>query len=492
MKLAAIVRSKWVLACLAIAFAVGVLVRWWLLGASQGAVSADEAYTGLQALRILDGDVPLVIEGQAYTAVFDSYFLAPIFWLFGPSVLVLKLLPMVWWFIASGLLLRIAMGLRGRAVGVVTGSLFWVAPGCLIVLSTRAYEGYGIGVVAVLVACLTAQRSVNEPESVLRTAVITGAASGLAFYAHPMYAAVVLPLLLVPSFVHRAEWRRWWLPVGASALFVNVPLLVWNLRNDWATLDQPADNGSTYMGRLVVQFSQVIPRVMGLRDLDGSWTLSRLVVGMVLVAFAVLVTVGLIDLLRGEPAGRVVASAVVLCWPILAIFRNTNFFADGRYGIVFFPFVLVAFVIGLRLVAVGIRWITVGAVVFVVWCLVLIVPWVDANQGPRRGDPNVDASEVVKLAESRGFDSIAGSFWWVLPVEYLSDRRIRGGVEGEPLTVRLPDSQAMVESTPDDELPYVFSAGDEQTNVMRMPIGSYERVEIGDAVVYLPQTKGSG
>ena len=471
---------------------IGLAFRWWIFGASQGAVSADEAYTGLQALRILDGDLPLVIEGQAYTAVFDSYLLAPILGLVGASVWVLKALPLVWWALASVLIARIAIKTVSRPTALVVGALFWVAPGALMLLSTRAYEGYGLGLIFVLAACSAAQRSVSGTHPETRTSIVVGAMVGLALYAHPMYLAVVAPILVLPSIKHRRDTRRWWLPMIASLVLANVPLIVWNVRNGWSTLDQPSSESSTYFGRLGSLLSDVTPRVFGLRDLDGLWTLGAPTALVVLVLIGVLVARGIVVLARRDSANRVVAVTATLSLPLLAVFRSTVFVEDARYGIVFFPFLLVALVVGATSFNSGEMKPFVIGVVMVVWSALLVVPWLSENQGPRRGDPNADARGVIGVLHDRGFDSVAGSFWWVLPIEYLSNREIRGAVAGDPFTVRVVDSQRLVEAKPNEAVPYVFSAGDEQTSVLPLPVGSYERMEIGDAVVYLPRAEGSG
>ena len=75
----------------------GLLMRLHLLRTPAGMLNADEAYTGLQSLAILRGDLPVVIRGAGYTAVLDSYFFAPFVWIFGAHVVPLKLLSSLWW-----------------------------------------------------------------------------------------------------------------------------------------------------------------------------------------------------------------------------------------------------------------------------------------------------------------------------------------------------------------------------------------------------------
>ena len=74
----------------ALVLLVGLWARWRVLGSVQGTLNADEAYTGLQAMAIRDGDLPVVIRGAAYTGVVDAYVLAPIHAALGAHPVMLK------------------------------------------------------------------------------------------------------------------------------------------------------------------------------------------------------------------------------------------------------------------------------------------------------------------------------------------------------------------------------------------------------------------
>jgi len=104
-------RERIAVAAVAVA---GLALRLWILRTPQGALNADESYTGLQAMEILRGDVPVVFEGQAYTAVLESYVFAPFVWLFGAPIVALKLLPSVLWAVAAVLVHRACRFLVAR------------------------------------------------------------------------------------------------------------------------------------------------------------------------------------------------------------------------------------------------------------------------------------------------------------------------------------------------------------------------------------------
>ena len=220
-----------------------------------GALNADEAYTGLQAMSILNGELPVIMGGAGYTAIFDSYFFVPFVWIFGAHVVPLKLLSSLWWAGAALLMYWLAKRFVGRSWGLLAASMVWVAPGALMLLSTRAYEAYGLGLLVSVLTAFATIRIVADHELPRRWVMLAGAGAGLAFYLHPMFIAVALPMMMVPCWIHRREIRRWWIPATGSAIFVNAPLLLWNVRNSWPSLSQPAPSTESVPTRFLRFFT---------------------------------------------------------------------------------------------------------------------------------------------------------------------------------------------------------------------------------------------
>ncbi len=75
----------------ALALALALVIRLYFLIQSHGMVEADEAIFGVQAERILHGELPIYLYGQAYMASWDAYLAAPLIALFGPSGTVLHM-----------------------------------------------------------------------------------------------------------------------------------------------------------------------------------------------------------------------------------------------------------------------------------------------------------------------------------------------------------------------------------------------------------------
>jgi len=246
-------------------------MRVHLLRTPLGSLNADEAYTGLQAMSILNGELPVLMGGAGYTAIFDSYFFVPFVWIFGAHVVPLKLLSSLWWAGAALLMYWLAKRFVGRSWGLLAGSMVWVAPGALMLLSTRAYEAYGLGLLVSVLTAFATIRIVTDRELPRRWVMLAGAGAGLAFYLHPMFIAVALPIMAVPCWIHRREIRRWWIPAAGSAIFVNMPLLLWNVRNSWPSLAQPAPSTESAPTRLGRFFTGLLPRSFGLKNPGGDW-----------------------------------------------------------------------------------------------------------------------------------------------------------------------------------------------------------------------------
>lgn len=480
----------------------GLLMRLHLLRTPAGMLNADEAYTGLQSLAILRGDLPTVIRGAGYTAVLDSYFFAPFVWIFGAHVVPLKLLSSLWWSGAAVLMYVLAKRFVGRSWGLLAASMVWVAPGALMLLSTRAYEAYGLGLLISVLTAYATNRVVTDRDLDRRWAMLAGAGAGLAFYLHPMFIAVALPMVLVPCWVHRREIRGWWIPAVGSAVFVNIPLLFWNVRHSWPSLSQPAPATESAVTRLGRFFSGLLPRAFGLRNPGGEWIWGSVSIVLYVVLLAFIVW-GVIGLARLGPRGLVLALPTVLCWPILSLFSNMGFVDDGRYAIVGFPFLVIAFVVGVRSLVVLIKWSQFTGYVApvmagILWVTVFLIPWVNDYAPDVVDDPNANVQAIVDVLVAEKYSYAAGNYWLTLPIEYQSDRRVVTAVAGHPWGVIFPwqpqfpwgvrfaDTQAEVMAAYPSDVAYVFLSGDEQVGALRLPVEEYERREVGGAVLYLP------
>ena len=478
--------SRWVLAT----FALGLGLRIWVLMSSLGSANADETYTGLQSVEILHGHLPVVIGAIRYTAPLESYLYAPFVAVFGLHTVPLKLLPSIGWLIASVLMIGAARRIVNDATALLAGALIWLAPGALLVVATRAYEAYSTGLAIVVAALWAVLVAVQRAEKLRpRDSVLAGFLLGLAFYAHPMFLAVALPMGATATWVHRRRVRAWLLPAALSFFAANSLFILWNAINQWPSLSQPAVETNGPLSRFAHFFDELAPRVFGLRKTDGSWVYG---VGLSLalyLAVGCVIVIGVVQLARSRRADQmVVVSVVVVSWFVMAGFTNLSFVIDGRYGIINFPFLALAFAVGaqhlLRSRSFANLWLVVA------WVALFTVPWVTQQGGRDIGDPNAQITTVISILSDRGFDSVAGTYWLVFPLEYVSGQEIRVAVSGHPYVILLPDSQRLVQATPSDRLAFLFAAPAPEALLM-YPVDQYELIRVGSLYLYLPTAASS-
>ncbi len=481
----------------AIAVVVGILTRWWVLSTPWGVLNADEAVTGLGAIDAIHGRFDVVIPGNAYTANLESYLFAPFVAVFGAHVTPLKLLPIVLWAGACIVLAMVVRRIAGALAGVVAGALLWLVPGALLVLSTRAYLAYAGGLLLVTASLVTLIGVLESEVPVARRSAVAGLFVGLAVWAHPMYLAVLIPACTVVGIRHLKRWRGWWLPAGASALVVNLPWIVWNLRHDYPSLagEVVDDSRGTYLQRLGRFFSGLLPRDLGLLDQGGTrWIFGRPTSIAVYLMVLVVVGIGGLRLARSGRGGRMLAICLVAVWPIMAVFSPLGFVLDGRYGIGPTPLVFAALGIGVAELAqrAGRTRPTLTPVTSVaavaLWVAVLVVPYQWRIIGHHRvADPNASQAALIDFLDTNRIDYVAGSYWVVLPVTYFTNARIPSAVTpGFP--IRYPHYQRIVEAADPSQVAFVFQPSDENPGALLQPPGGYDRVEVAGFIVYLPKS----
>jgi hypothetical protein len=487
---------------------VGYLIRAHVLLTPLGELNADEAFTGLQALEIAKGDFPIVYRGIGYTGVIDSYVFAPIAMVFGARVVLLKLLTSLWWIGSSIVMFRLVRSIQRDSGSEhperwawLAAGMIWLTPGAMMVVSTRAWEAYGLLMLTTFASGAVVRRLLLSDVPDRKAVMLAGALVGAAFYLHPMTLASTIPIVLVACWKFRRLLRAWWLPAVGSAFVVNVPFLAWNVKNGWLSLSQPSPPMNSVWDRFGGFFGGLLPRAFGMMNSDGAWTWGAASF-VIYLAFMILVVGGILRLVREVPGGLAIAFPAVLCWPLLALFNNMWFVDDGRYSSVGFPFLIVSAVVGFDGLLRRFRFRSTSrfafATMLVAWVSILVVPWVMVNAGSRVDDPNERTDVLVSVIEGEGFRFAAGNYWLMNPIEYQSDQRIHVAVAGHPWGAVFPwrpklpwgvsftKRQVEVLGQSPLDVAYVFLAGDEQVGALPLPVEQYERRELMGAVLYLP------
>lgn len=482
--------KRWI--AVAIVVLAGIVLRVLLLRSSMGALFADEAYSGLQSLGVVrDGRFPIIIDGNVYSAALEAYLFGPVLTHTGGSIDVLKWLFIGIWAAGAAVTFGAGRSQRDTRSGALAATLVWLAPGAMLVLSTRAYMGYSLGlaVTAGVVWCATvvADRAVPAP----RSSACLGFLAGLAFYLHPMFGAVAAPLVAVVAFVHFRDWRRWWLPAVGAALAANAAFIGWNAINGWPSLHSTLPFEGTYIERLKGFVTGLLPRAFGLRTFTGEWVLGR---SLSLAVYGLLlggVIAGCVVLVRASarPSRWLIPVALAASFPLMALLTPLIFVADGRYAIIVFPLFAIALGATLSAIVTAMsgRQFAAGLVgVAALWAAITVVPFVNQQQGFDEADSNAWQQRVIARLDDAGITRVAGNYGLVLPIEYRSDQQIRVAIAGNPYVIRFPSSQRIVQGSPPDEVAFLFPPGDQDPGWFYLPLDEYRVEDLGGIILYLP------
>jgi len=180
--------------------ALGIALRLYLLFSSHLIIEADEALVGLQAFGILRGERPLFYPAQLHNGSFESYLVALVFVLLGPSPLTLKLVPLIF---SIGFIFAtygLAKEIYNPEVGLLSALFVAFCPLLLTSVSLKAWAGYIETPVLGSVALLLLYRALYvEKETKQRWVAILalGAVSGLGLWVNPQYFYYLGPVTLL-------------------------------------------------------------------------------------------------------------------------------------------------------------------------------------------------------------------------------------------------------------------------------------------------------
>jgi hypothetical protein len=445
-------------------------------------VNSDEALTGLQAYNVLQGHFALLVEGNDYGGALESYLTAPLLLITNGTV-ALKAVPIALSFVAGGALAWAATPLLGRRFALVAGATSWVSSGAAVVLWSLSYMGYASGAVAMIVTIGCAVRLMTMPHPGL--ALGGGLAAGVALWGHPIF-GVVAALAWLP--VLGVIWRR---PLSIAMAAVGgvlgaVPWLLYLSRHGAPRIPQ-SDRPTTYIERVQIILTELLPSGFGLRSPGGAWIEPFSVIRVVAVVLVVGALTGLVVLpLRTGPAGLPFTVAGLGAVPALAAFQALSGSADGRYAVAFMPTLLVGLFGWTRL---GGGWerppLAVAAAIPVVWGLLACVPSLHASVSWTWEDPNENAETAVADLQQRGITAVRGEYWTVYVLDYYA----RGQLDSWPDAVpRLPDDVARAQLTRSSRVAQVYDAGAVERGAVTLPLPreDYILVPAGRWEIWVP------
>ena len=198
---------------------------------------ADQAIVALMAKHLAEGrTLPVLTYGQDYQLAIEAWLAAPVFWLFGPSVLALKL-PLLAINIALAVLLiallERELGLR-PGLGLLVTSLFILAPPGTAIYFLEASGGQVEPLFAALLLWVTRRRPV-----VFGTILAFGFLQRV-FTAYALGALVLIELLDRSLFTAKGMRRKLEAALAFTAVWQGIGLVRAQAGSAWG----PATSGS--------------------------------------------------------------------------------------------------------------------------------------------------------------------------------------------------------------------------------------------------------
>lgn len=483
----------------------GVGLRVWILAGPLGALDSDEAIVGLMARRI-PGEVPAFFWGQTYGGSQEAILAGVSFRIFGPTVLALKLVPMVLAAVSTWLTWRVGrrtIGERGARLGA---ALFWAAPAAFVWWSTKERGHYWATLVLGLVAVLLVLRLAEAEEEggappgrwtrlargwLPQTAVL-GLAVGLGWWASAHIVLLAVPAVAWLVWRDRRYLVRLWAAFPTAVLGA-LPWIVASAREGWTVFEvasQPGSNG--YLDHLLGFFAEGLPRAVGVLEPFGEswlpWGLGR-------VAYAVLLGGFLWALVR-RPPGTGPLLAIGAAYPFLfALSPVVWWLEDARYLLFLGP--VLSLLLAVAIVGragpgpSGSRALRVVGASTVVLALSAagIGLMTAARVAPLAPDAPVpaDLGPLIRTLERHGADRVFAHYWIAHRLTFESRERLVATPRRED---RFPEADRLVREAPRPA--YVFVRGSAAS--LRFLVGleargvEHRRIETPDGrfTVYLP------
>lgn len=243
----------------------GVALRFFVYRSMLGAEDSDEAILGLMVRHAAHGHLTAFLWGEAYGGILEVLLTVPVFWLFGSSVLALRVVPIALDVATAFLVWRVGRRTIGEPAARVAAAVYWIWPAWSVYEHVHQVGFYASDCFFTALILLLVLRAKESPTAVSVGAL--GLVCGLAEYQTQQIVTIAIPALAWLVWRRRRVLRYAWL-AAILALVGLLPALVWNLQNDWATLKVKSGGDFSYVERLHVLVATVLPEELGLRFVD--------------------------------------------------------------------------------------------------------------------------------------------------------------------------------------------------------------------------------
>jgi 4-amino-4-deoxy-L-arabinose transferase-like glycosyltransferase len=403
----------------AVAGAAGIALRVWAYRSPVAAPDSDEAIVGLMARHLLHGEVTTFYWGQPYGGTQEVFLVAPLFAVFGTSLVALRVVPIALVAVACVLVWRVGLRTIGPRAAVAAACVLWLWPPYTIAHTMREYGFYGSNLVYCALLVLLGLRIVERP-SLARVGAF-GFVLGLAFWQTAQIIPIALPVIAWVAWKAPRALRHAWLGV-LLAVVGALPWLIWNVRHDFGSFLTRSDPGSYAHGMRLLA-SPLVPMLLGLRaPLTAQLLLPKVVVYAIYVGLLALFVYG-----AWRTWGRrasilyVVASGFVLLWPVSH--RVTLLTSHPVYLVVVSP------VLALLVAQIGTTWVRAAAVVALVGVVSVVTlhrmnVWFRTD--PDHWPPNVPRSfaPLTAALERLGVRHVYANYWIAYKLAFDSREKI--------------------------------------------------------------------
>jgi Dolichyl-phosphate-mannose-protein mannosyltransferase len=493
-------RSVDPLGVLVVAAAVaGLALRIAVHRSSLGVIDGDEAVWGLMARHVLDGEFTAFYWGQSYGGTQEVLLTAPLFGVFGTSVLAMRAVPVALTAVAAVLVWRIGRRTIGEPAASAAALLFWVWPPYLIWKSVRAHGFYGSGIVLAGLVLLLVLR-LGERRSRLDFALL-GLVLGLGCWQTPQIVPVALPALAWLMWRRPSAWREAW-PAPPAFLVGALPWIYSNIAHGWWSFT--VSTGDTpYVLRLRGFFSSTLPMVVGLRiPFTSEWPLGPVLSGVVYVAVVGLLAIAAWRTRRNP--NMVLLSSVAAAYPFLYALSPATWLVDEpRYVVMLLPVAVLLLAQPLTTFGRG-ALAVVGAIAFSSLVLIQVA---SSPEYDRRADGQYiprDFAPLVAELDRRGLARVYSNYWIAYRLDFETRERIiaaeallyslavRGGTVAPRVPTRPDDNRykpydTKVRATPSSGYVLLRDSADEARARPLLEANGYARTVLDRFVIYQPK-----
>ena len=425
----------------ALAGVAGVVLRVWVHRSALGVPDSDEAVVGLMARHASGGELTTYFWGQAYGGSQEVLATVPLFWVAGSGWVTLRLVPVAISAITAVVVWRVGLRTMGDRAAVVAGCLSWIWPPFVIYKLTHQWGFYASGALYAALLLLLALRMVERPTRV--RVGLFGLVLGLALWQSAQLVPVVVPVIAWAVWRERAWLRHAWLAI-VLAIVGALPSIVWNMRHDWASFMSPIDDTTTYVHRLRVFVSPLLPMLLGLRT---PFTQERLLPSVITLAlYAALILLFAYGAYRARRSDVSLLYVVAAAYPIVYTLAPATFFSqEPKYLVVLSP-VLVLLVAQLAGTYGRALAVLAVALALSVATLARMQTYFETVPAQPPAAPR-DLGPLVSALDGLGVDRVYADFWLAYRLTFETDERIVAA-QNKFEDVSVEDGQAVASRHP--------------------------------------------